>query len=385
MEHQNKKTTPFIEFLGGINLLFGLVALVLLSISLYLLSTISYIFSPIAVVMASIGTPLILAIVFYYMFVPLVDKLESFKVSRSLGASLSLLILLSIALLLIGIAIPTIVEQVVAFAQALPTMINNFSEVLQRISSTYEFQSYYNQIIEFVSNSLSDIVNQFLSTLGSTIQGLSAILSAVSSVVIALLTFPIFLFFLLIDGRRFKNTFLKLFPHHNRSELNTVFRKINQQVGGYIKGRLLTSFLIGVYFFIAFSICGLNYAFVLAFLSGLLSLIPYIGALIALIPALIVAITQSTLITIGVLIVWAIGQVLDGNILGPLIIGKNLNMHPLTIIIVLLAAGTTMGIVGMIIGIPIYAIMRIFVEFVFNKFKKRYNHYFGSSKSAYDD
>lgn len=384
LDPNKSKSTPFINFLGGVNILFGLIVLVLSSILIYLLGTISYIFNPFFVILTSIGTPLILGIIFYYMFIPLVDKLEEWKVPRSLGATISLMLLIGLFIGLIGIAAPIIAEQVISFAQALPNIINNFVSILQRLSSTYEFQSYYNQLIDWVSNSLSDIVNRFLSTLGSTLQGLSAILSALSNVVIILMTFPIFLFFLLIDGRSFKNKFLKLFPKDTRVELNTLFHQINKQVGGYIKGRLLTSLLIGVYFFVVYTIIGLNYTFVLAFLAGLLSLIPYIGSLIALVPVFIIAATQSSFTVILVLILWSVGQILDGNVLGPLIIGKNLNMHPLTIIIVLLGFGTLMGISGMILGIPIYAILRIFVNFLFTKFKRRYIRFFDNNENSYE-
>lgn len=383
LEPNKPKTTPFINFLGGVNTLFGLIVLVLGGSLIYLLGSISYIFNPFFVILTSIGTPLVLAIVFYYMFIPLVDKLETWKIPRSIGAALSLVLLVGLFIGLVGVAAPIIAEQVVSFVQALPNIVNNFVGILQRLSSTYEFQSYYNQIIDWVSRSLSDIVNQFLSTLGSTLQGLSAILSALSNMVIVLMTFPIFLFFLLIDGRSFKNGFLKLFPKETRVEINTIFHQINKQVGGYIKGRLLTSVLIGIYFFIAYAIIGLNYTFVLAFLAGILSLIPYIGSLIALVPAFIIAATQSSFTVVLVLILWGIGQILDGNVLGPLIIGKNLNMHPLTIIVVLLGFGTLMGITGMIMGIPIYAILRIFMNFLFTKFTRRYTRFFDTNEESY--
>lgn len=383
LDSKKSKSTPFINFLGGANTLFGLLILVLSSILIYLLGTISYIFNPFFVMLTSIGTPLILGIIFYYMFIPLVDKLEKWKVPRSVGSIISLLLLIGLFIGFVGVAAPIIVAQIVAFAQALPIIIHNFIAILQRLSATYEFQSYYDQIIDWVSNSLSSIVNQFLLTLGSTLQGLSVILSALSNVIIILMTFPIFLFFLLIDGRSFKNNFLKWFPQDTREEIDNLFHQINKQVGGYIKGRLLTSFLIGVYFFIAYSVIGLNYTFVLAFLAGLLSLIPYIGSLIALVPVFIIAATQSSFTVILVLILWGFGQILDGNVLGPIIIGKNLNMHPLTIIVVLIGFGTLMGISGMIMGIPIYAILRIFINFLFTKFKRRYVRFFNDSGKKY--
>lgn len=377
------KTTSLIRFLGGQNLIFSLVSLVLLCVLVLLLNTISFVFIPISAVFTAIATPLLLAIIFYYMFIPLVDKLEQYNIPRSIGATIAIIVLIGLIALSIGIVIPIIFQQIVGFANGLPEVVNNFVRLLQQYTTTPEFQLYYNQIVSFINNSLSNIVNQFASTLGSTLQGLTTVLSAISNVLVALMTFPIILFFLLLDGRKFKNMFLKILPKKARHEIDDVFHQINVKVGGYIKGRLLVSFLIGVYFFFVYSFLNINYAFVLGLLAGLLSMIPYLGSLIALVPVLIIVIPTSTLTTILTLIFWGVGQILDGNILGPLIIGKNLDIHPLTILIILLGAGSMFGIVGMIIGVPVYAIIKIIFNFLFAKYTKRYVAYFGEENSDY--
>ncbi|MBS4749820.1 AI-2E family transporter [Granulicatella sp. zg-ZJ] len=375
--------TPLIRFLGGKNLIFTLVSLLLLCLCIYLTTKISFIFGPINILMTSIITPFLLAVIFYYMFIPLVDWLETIKVPRAIGACISLILMLAFIVIGCAFAIPIIISQIVSFTQALPGLIENFVATLQQFSTSKEFQSYYNQALIWFNDSLTELVQQLVSTLGTTIQGITSILSTISSVMFTLMTFPIFLFFLLIDGRTFKNHFLSIFPKKKREEINQLTHDINVQVGAYIKGRLLVSFLVGIYYFIGYSVIGLNYAFVLALLSGIMSLIPYLGAIIALVPAIIIACIHSWLMFIEVLIVWGFAQILDGNILGPHIIGKSLKMHPLTIIIVLIGTGSLMGIVGMIIGIPLYAIIRIIFGFFFKKYKERYNKYFGETEDGY--
>lgn len=369
--------TPLIRFLGGQNLIFTLLSLLLMSLLVLIVSSIPFIFRPFLTMFSAIATPLLLAVVFYYMFVPMVDWLEKHNISRLLGAIISIVILLSLMTLGVGIAIPIIIEQIVKFANSLPYVVNNFVNLLEQYSASHEFQTYYTQIVSWVNSSLSTIVNQIGTTLGSTLQGITNILSTLSNVFIAIMTFPMILFFLLTDGHKFKKSFLTVLPNNTRTDVNTILRQINSKVGGYIKGRLIVSSLIGVYFFIVYSLLDIDFAFVLALLAGLLSLIPYIGAIIALIPVLIIVIPISPVTTLLVLIFWALGQVLDGNILGPFIIGRNLEMHPLTILIILLGSGAVFGIIGMLLGIPVFAVLKYIFIFIFEKVKKRYETHFG--------
>lgn len=370
------KESKFISFMGGINLIFSLILMILITAIIYLLSTISFIFTPVFSIITPILTPFLVAIIFYYMFIPLVDFLNNKKVPRSIGALIALLILMVSIFTVFTYIIPLIITQITTFINAVPSLITNFTNTLEVYSKNPEFQIYYTQIINWLNEHLLNIANQMLSTVGTTLQGISSILSVISSLLFTLMTFPIFLFFMLIDGRTFKNLFLTIFPIGIRNDINRMTRDINFHVGEYIKGRLVVSLLIGIYYFILFAIIQLPYAFVLAFIGGLLSLIPYLGAIIALVPILMIAATTSLVTIIISLFIWSFAQILDGNILGPIIIGKNLKMHPLTIIIVLIGAGNIMGITGMIIGIPIYSSLKIISSYIFTRFKLRYKKYF---------
>ncbi len=233
----------------------------------------------------------------------------------------------------------------------------------------------------WVSNIPSIVVDYF----DTAVNGLTNVFSTVSNVVVVIVTFPIIAFFLLKDDEKFFSYAIKIIPPRFRKDVINIFATINDQVGSYIKGQLMISLSLGIMMFIGFTIIGLDYAGVLAIVATFTSIIPYVGAALAMIPAIIIALTTSWVMVLKLLIVWAVVQFVDGNLVEPNIMGKNLNVHPLTIIIVLLVLGDLLGFVGLVLGVPIYAISRVIATFVFRKFKQRYNKYYGDEAGYYEN
>ncbi|WP_345613748.1 AI-2E family transporter, partial [Pseudonocardia adelaidensis] len=171
-----------------------------------------------------------------------------------------------------------------------------------------------------------------------------------------IITFPFILFFLLKDGKRFKNYSVKLLPPKYRDDANQILKNMDTQVGSYIQGQIIVALCIGALLYIGYLIIGLDYAITLAIIAGVLGVVPYLGPIIAITPAIIIALVQSPFMLVKLAIVWAIVQFLEGNFISPNIMGKTMQVHPLTIILVLLVAGKLFGIVGIILAIPGYAI-----------------------------
>lgn len=136
--------------------------------------------------------------------------------------------------------------------------------------------------------------------------------------------------------------------------------------------------------YIGFLIIGLDYAIILALVAAVTCIIPYIGPAIAIIPASIVALIDSPFMLVKLSMVWIVVQTLEGQFVSPNIMGKTLNIHPLTIITVLIVMGKLLGLVGLILGIPIYAMIKVIVTFIFLKLKMRYNKYYGEDAGNYD-
>jgi predicted PurR-regulated permease PerM len=123
-------------------------------------------------------------------------------------------------------------------------------------------------------------------------------------------------------------------------------------------------------FTIGYWIVGMKYGLTLGILAGLLNLIPYLGSFLALVPSVVIAAFISPILLIKVLLVFAVEQTLEGRVVSPLVLGSKMSMYPVTTIIVLLASGKLFGLVGVIVGIPVYAIIKILVTHLFEWFKK---------------
>src|SRR5699024_8744680 len=203
--------------------------------------------------------------------------------------------------------------------------------------------------------------------------------STITHVVVIIATFPFVLFFLLKDGEKFRNYFISLMPPKFRRDTHDLIDKMNLQVGSYIQGQMIVALCIVVLLFI-----GLDYALTLASIAAVTSVVPYLGPMIAISPAIVLAAIDSPFMLLKLAIVWAAVQFLEGHFISPNIMGKTMKIHPLTIIFVLLCAGNLAGIIGVILGIPAYAIIKVAVTHVFTLFKRRYNKYYKDDSGPYE-
>ncbi|SFB95575.1 Predicted PurR-regulated permease PerM [Alkalibacterium subtropicum] len=378
------KKTRWINFLGASDLIFSLVVIILIGIAFFLFNQVSYIFTPILVLVSNILMPFVIALLLYYLFNPFIDFLEKNKVKRIVGVSILFLLIIGILTLGIFLLYPLLRDQVTMFIEEFPSFINSLTTSvtgwLDDLPFGGEIESFIQEGESFVTG-IPDNINRYLS---NGFSGLSSFVSGLTNVVVTLITFPIILFFLLKDEQRFFRAFLSVTPPKWREDLIRVSSEVNTQVGAYVKGQLIIASSIGVMMFIGFSIIGLQYNGVLAIIAGFTSIIPYIGPTLAFIPALIIALIDSWWMVAQLVLVWMVVQFIDGNFIEPNIMGKQLNVHPLTIIIVLLVAGDLLGLFGLIFGVPIYAILKVLVVYVFQQFKKRYNKYYGDVAGEYE-
>lgn len=378
------KKTRWIKFLGASNLLFTLVVVILLGVIFYLFNKINYIFTPILVITSNILLPLVIAILLQYLFSPLIDFLEKHKVKRLYGVLLLYLLVIGITAVAAAFIYPVFEKQIISFISNFPSFIDKLVISLETWFDTLVLNTDLAAIIQegkqIIATAIDDINLQVMD--GFT--GLTSVLSGITNVIVTLLLVPVILFFLLKDGQQFLKSVLKITPPKWRNNVISISSSIDTQVGSYIKGQVLVSLALGVMMFIGFTIIGLNYNGVLAVIATFTSIIPYLGATLAFVPALIIALIDSWWMVAKLIIVWLVVQFVDGNIVQPNIMGKQLNVHPLTIIIVLIVMGSFLGVVGLVFAVPIYAILKVLVTFIFQKFKERYNAYYGDVAGEYE-
>ncbi|MGO3118185.1 MAG: AI-2E family transporter, partial [Levilactobacillus brevis] len=178
------------------------------------------------------------------------------------------------------------------------------------------------------------------------------------------------LFFMLKDGTRFPHYISQVVPTAYRSRFVVMLDQMNVKVSSYVRGQLTVALCVLIIFTTGYSIIGLRYALLIGLLAGPLNLIPYFGSAIALVPALIMGVVTSPSMLLGVVIVYLIEWVLETQVLSPLIMGNSLAMHPITIVFVLLAGGKMFGLVGVIFGVPGFAVLKVLATTAFQWYQE---------------
>ncbi|WP_414053812.1 AI-2E family transporter [Macrococcus equi] len=374
----------FIRFTGGKNLVFTLGVLFLIGLTLFIFQKVSFIFEPFLIIFNTVIGPVILAVILFYLLNPLVDFMERNRVKRLYGILFLFILIIGLITILITFLVPLIEQQIFSFASNFPDYMKHLLSKFNELSSNSKLAPYMNDVQKWVNTNLSDLPNKVGDYLGNFTERIKSIIDAIASVAVVLLTFPFVLFFLLKDGKQFKNYFIKLFPPRYRNDLNEILEKMNIQVGSYIQGQMIVATCIGILLFIGYKIIGLEYALILACIAAVTSVVPYLGPMIAISPAIIIALVDSPVMLLKLAIVWMAVQFMEGHFISPSIMGKTMQIHPLTIIFVLLCAGNMLGLIGVILGIPLYAILKVLVQFFFKKFKIRYNKHFHDTHEPYE-
>lgn len=391
MEPENKPSffrTNYIQFLGGRNTLFTLIALVLIGLIIFIFREVSFIFNPLSVFMQTVVLPVTLAMILYYLLRPVLRLLERFRIKRIWGILIIFMGVVGLLTLVTFLILPFLREQLQMLIEEFPQYFMQLLTDIDAFLRTSFVGDYYtgsnfdiDQLMETLPDNLSGILQDVVA---SIITGITGFLSTITSFVLSIVIVPFILFYLLKDGEKLPEYILKLLPPRLRDDTREVFGEADKQLSAYIQGQLIVAFFIGVMVFIGFLIIGMKYALLLGVLAMFTSVVPYIGPAIAITPAVIIALVTSPFMLVKLAIVWTVVQLVEGNIISPQVMGKTLFIHPVTIIFVLLTAGSLFGVAGVILGIPAYAILRVLVSHIFKLFKRRYNKHEPVLDNQYD-
>lgn len=333
--------------------------LVIVIIGVYFLWQMPEVFKPVFEMVGAVLLPVFIAGFLYYMFDPIVNFLQKRGLSRVLGFLLSFLVVVIIIVLTAMNVIPQLIEQTVQLTQQLPTYADELVKWLDGLAKQDEFKSFnLEQQLDSANITINRIINFIIVNVTSS---LSSIFSILTKFFVLLFTVPFILLFMFKDGHRFLDALSNFFPRTIRTELRQTVRELNDTLSAYISSTVLDAFIIGIMSFIAMTIFGQPYSLLLALICGITNIIPYVGPFIGAVPAVIVGLFispwQALYMALSILVI----QQLDGNLIKPLLFGKSLNVHPITIILVLLGAGRVSGIMGMLICIPVYAVIKTLI------------------------
>ncbi|EHC6274310.1 AI-2E family transporter [Listeria monocytogenes serotype 1/2b] len=375
--------TKFKQFFIENKFVLGLLIFLLVALDIYVLTKIAFIFDPLMVILKTVAAPIILAGISYYLFNPIIDWLEKHKWKRGWAIALLYLVIIGLLILLFSFVIPAVKDQIVSLFKSFPGYWDQITQKFDEFSRS----SLFDQLKDNLNTNMSDIMKTLstkgTSVINSAISSIGSIVGTVTEVVLAIVTTPLVLFYLLKDGKKLPDFLLKMLPVNGRAHTRQVLGEANHQISSYIRGQIIVSLCIGILLFIGYLIIGLPYALTLAIIAACTSIVPYLGPAIAITPAIIIAIVTSPWLLIKLIIVWCVVQLLEGKFISPQVMGKTLKVHPITILFVILVAGNLFGVLGVIFAVPGYAVLKVIVTHVFIWFKRISGLYGEQPESEY--
>jgi predicted PurR-regulated permease PerM len=301
--------------------------------------------------------PLVVAMIGVYLLNPIVSGLERRGVARIWGTLLTYLVGVAILGTVLTFTIPVVADQVRSFARSAPELIDRaaagFRDVAERFGIPVQQAAAEGEgVIDFFG-------------------GLLSVTRGIFDLAIVLVIGPILAFYFLVDMPKIRRGLKAMIPARRRGEVESVLERIGRAVGGFVRGQLLVSLFVGVASAIGLWIVGLPFWAVVGLVAGLFNLIPLIGPFIGAIVAVIIAFTTNTAgegllnlrpgwpLAVGSSVALLIVQQIDNHILSPNIVARTVRLHPVTVMLGLLAGGTLMGLWGMLLAVPVLASAKV--------------------------
>lgn len=285
---------------------------------------------------------LVVALVFAGTFNPLVEWMERRGVKRIYALTLLFVALLLATSLLIFLTVPPFFEQLAQIVRDAPLLREQLIALLQQRDFTAPLaralqHAGMEQTFTRIENSLVGYTPEILTALGW----------AVTTLFLS--------FYLLADGKRMQGALYAIVPRDYHMRLARILQNLEAIVGGYMRGQLITSVAVGVFTYLLLVVCGVPNALSLALFAAVVDVIPFIGALLATAPAVLVALSQGLSTGLVVLVALFIYQEIENRILIPKVYGRALRLAPVAVVLALIAGGLLLGVIGALLALPIAA------------------------------
>jgi len=331
---------------------------------------ISFIFRPLVVLITTIFFPVLIAGVLYYLTKPIVNWIHSKKVPKTL-AILSIYVVLAVLLTLVLLYLGPVVQvQLSSLIESAPMFLGHIHQVFMDLQNNPAFDRFAGtDIFERWQNiDYEAEVQRLIAGAMSQVYTLAGFI--VNALIIAF-TIPLVLFYMLKDGHKLPKAIVRYLPEKYQDEGLEILAQADRTISAFIQGQLIVCLFVGVLVYIAYLIIGLEYALLLALFAMVTNLIPFFGPVIGTIPGIIVGLIHSPWVALQVFIAVVIIQQIESQVVSPQVLGRKLAIHPVTIIVVILTAGSLAGILGMLLAVPAYAVGKVLVTHAYSLIKLR--------------
>lgn len=310
--------------------------------------------------------PFILGGAIAYLLDPVADRLQRLGLSRILSVVVITLVAAIFFILLILLVIPTLIQETSALIDTAPDLFNQLQTFLtERFPQLLDADSTIRQQLISIGETIQ-------SKGGDVVNGLVSSALGLINMVILLVVVPVVAFYLLLDWDNMTAKIDGMLPRDHVDVVRKLARQIDHTLASFIRGQGTVCLILGSYYAVALMLAGLNFGLVVGFIAGLISFIPYVGALVGGVLAIGLALFQfwDTPLYIGLVAgIFALGQFFEGNILTPKLVGSSVGLHPVWLLFALSVFGSLFGFVGMLVAVPVAAVIGVLIRYGVEQYK----------------
>ena len=356
-----------------LKLTYALIIIALMGGTIFLLRTLNIF--PIIGTLLGVISPFFIGFIIAWLLNPIVNKLTDHGMKRGLATVIVFILFLALIYLFCLAVIPSLVSQINDIAKMVPDILDNLKEIVDKIfvklstETNIDMSSVKTNFLTYIENFAKNVSTDLSTKIITIVQNL---VSGIGKLAVGL----VIGFYLLFNFHNFSKHFMNIVPKRFKNSAERLLDEIGSIIYKFINGTFIDCFVLFLISCVGFSLIGLKAPVFFAFFCAITNVIPYIGPYIGGAPAMLVGFTMSPLTGLLTLLFMIVVQTIEGNFLQPMIVGKKLDLKPVTIVISLLIFGHFFGIIGMIIATPIVAILKAIYLF----FDEKYD-FFGYTKS----
>lgn len=329
-------------------------------VHIIILAALIYIVLKHGIAISTVLKPFIIAAVISYLLNPIVKAFENKGIGRIFGVLIVYLIFIVIIMLISFVLVPKLIREISVLAMNIPQYSSQMQELLKKFQDSYMNSGLPESFKDVLDENLIMLQSMILTLLQNIANGIIKIFSQLFNIIIV----PVITFYILKDIEYFKNQFILILPKTKRMKFIILLRDIDNVFGKYIRGQIIIASFVGIFTTIALVLIKVKYAFILGIFAGIANIIPYFGPFIGIVPTILFALLDSTSKALYAAGAFILIQQLESGFLTPRIIGKSVGIHPVYVIMSLIAGGKLFGIIGLIIAVPVLAAIKLTLRHV---------------------
>ena len=322
-------------------------------------------------ILRSVLLPFVAGIIIGYLLDPLGDKFTRLKIGRTWSTVLVLVLVVLIIVPAFVLLVNVIDSQLSVFISVIPNYVSSLLKKAEPL--LIDLKDMFpaldaDKIRSYMHDNMANNLKILGKILRSVISGGMAIVNLISLLLIT----PVVAFYMLRDWDKFIAKVRSLLPRKSKKSIEQQAREIDRTLAGFIRGQLSVCVILGSFYAVGLHLAGLDLGLLVGFLAGIISFIPYVGTISGFIISMALAFAQfdSLMPIISVAAVFMVGQFLEGNFLTPKLVGDNVGLHPVWVMFALLAGGVLLGFLGLMIAVPVAAIIGVLIRHAIMNYKK---------------